>query len=52
MYPGCVGWNSPDKEFRYLGTVIVTAAVHRGLMLLVPLSSDHKLLDLLALDRC
>src|SRR6516165_7240376 len=24
------GRNLPDKEFRYLGTVIVTAAVHRG----------------------
>jgi hypothetical protein len=24
------GRNSPDKEFRYLRTVIVTAAVHRG----------------------
>ena len=25
------GQNLPDKEFRYLRTVIVTAAVHRGL---------------------
>ena len=25
------GRNSPDKEFRYLRTVIVTAAVHQGL---------------------
>ena len=25
------GWNLPDKEFRYLRTVIVTAAVYRGL---------------------
>lgn len=24
------GLNLPDKEFRYLRTVIVTAAVHRG----------------------
>ena len=24
------GRNSPDKEFRYLRTVIVTAAVYRG----------------------
>jgi len=24
------GQNLPDKEFRYLRTVIVTAAVHRG----------------------
>ena len=24
------GRNLPDKEFRYLGTVIVTAAVYRG----------------------
>ena len=29
------GRNLPDKEFRYLRTVIVTAAVHRGF--------DHKL---------
>ena len=26
----CAGQNLPDKEFRYLRTVIVTAAVHRG----------------------
>ena len=26
------GRNLPDKEFRYLRTVIVTAAVHRGLV--------------------
>ena len=24
------GWNLPDKEFRYLRTVIVTAAVYWG----------------------
>src|SRR5213079_1713474 len=29
------GRNLPDKEFRYLRTVIVTAAVHRGLTLLL-----------------
>ena len=27
------GRNLPDKEFRYLRTVIVTAAVHRGFSL-------------------
>ena len=27
------GRNLPDKEFRYLRTVIVTAAVHRGFIL-------------------
>ncbi len=27
----CAGRNLPDKEFRYLRTVIVTAAVYRGL---------------------
>ena len=27
------GQNLPDKEFRYLRTVIVTAAVHRGFIL-------------------
>ncbi len=26
------GRNLPDKEFRYLRTVIVTAAIHQGLM--------------------
>jgi hypothetical protein len=29
-YPIRAGRNLPDKEFRYLRTVIVTAAVHRG----------------------
>jgi len=29
------GRNLPDKEFRYLRTVIVTAAVYRGLALLL-----------------
>src|SRR5215472_14390190 len=41
------GRNLPDKEFRYLRTVIVTAAVHRGFSLkLLPLISgpdDHAL---------
>ncbi len=32
------GRNLPDKEFRYLRTVIVTAAVHRGLL---PLSRSY-----------
>ena len=31
------GQNLPDKEFRYLRTVIVTAAVHRGLSSLLHL---------------
>ena len=41
------GRNLPDKEFRYLRTVIVTAAVHRGLSSLlrlrlqVPLTFRH-----------
>jgi hypothetical protein len=34
QYSSCytvrAGRNLPDKEFRYLRTVIVTAAVHRG----------------------
>ena len=33
------GRNLPDKEFRYLRTVIVTAAVHQGLI--SPLSRIH-----------
>jgi len=28
---GQVAYRPPDKEFRYLRTVIVTAAVHQGL---------------------
>ncbi len=38
------GRNLPDKEFRYLRTVIVTAAVHRGFsseLSLVPLTFRH-----------
>ena len=30
VYPIRAGRNLPDKEFRYLRTVIVTAAVYRG----------------------
>ncbi len=44
------GRNLPDKEFRYLRTVIVTAAIHQGLtsMLRPKLTSPF---DLLALGR-
>ena len=38
------GRNLPDKEFRYLRTVIVTAAVHRGFSLereFLPLTFRH-----------
>ena len=34
------GQNLPDKEFRYLRTVIVTAAVHRGLSSVLRLSTN------------
>ena len=34
------GRNLPDKEFRYLRTVIVTAAVYRGFNSMLPLASD------------
>ena len=34
------GQNLPDKEFRYLRTVIVTAAVHRGLSSMLRLSTN------------
>ena len=34
------GRNLPDKEFRYLRTVIVTAAVYRGFNSTLPLASD------------
>src|SRR5580700_2247772 len=39
------GRNLPDKEFRYLRTVIVTAAVHRGFRSerkLIPLTFRHR----------
>ena len=34
------GQNLPDKEFRYLRTVIVTAAVHWGFGSMLRLASD------------
>ena len=34
------GQNLPDKEFRYLRTVIVTAAVHRGLASMLRIATD------------
>ena len=37
------GRNLPDKEFRYLRTVIVTAAVHRGLSSVLRLPSHFPL---------
>ena len=48
------GRNLPDKEFRYLRTVIVTAAVHRGFNLELRLSEDALTLplNLPALGRC
>ncbi len=35
------GRNLPDKEFRYLRTVIVTAAVYRGFGSWLRLAADH-----------
>ena len=35
------GRNLPDKEFRYLRTVIVTAAVYRGFSSLLLLADDN-----------
>jgi hypothetical protein len=35
------GRNLPDKEFRYLRTVIVTAAVYRGFGSLLRLAADN-----------
>jgi hypothetical protein len=36
------GRNLPDKEFRYLRTVIVTAAVYRGFnSMLLPITRDN-----------
>src|SRR5580693_9477736 len=37
------GRNLPDKEFRYLRTVIVTAAVHRGFRSKLPGIAPHDL---------
>ena len=34
------GRNLPDKEFRYLRTVIVTAAVYRGLISMLRLAAN------------
>ena len=34
------GRNLPDKEFRYLRTVIVTAAIHRGFNSMLHLAAD------------
>ncbi len=44
------GRNLPDKEFRYLRTVIVTAAIHQGLNSMLCLTADISF-DLLALGR-
>ncbi len=47
------GRNLPDKEFRYLRTVIVTAAVHRGFGRQLPPSQEKitNFLNLPALGR-
>jgi hypothetical protein len=48
------GRNLPDKEFRYLRTVIVTAAVYRGFgrELLAPKGAMTHFLNLPAPGRC
>ncbi len=43
------GRNLPDKEFRYLRTVIVTAAVHQGFSYQLRKANDF--FNLLALGR-
>jgi len=45
------GRNLPDKEFRYLRTVIVTAAVHRVFGRRLPCHQVTNFLDLPALGR-
>ena len=45
------GQNLPDKEFRYLRTVIVTAAVHWGLSSVLHIETFTLPLDLPALGR-
>jgi hypothetical protein len=46
------GRNLPDKEFRYLRTVIVTAAVHRGFSRQLQGYPLTDFLNLPALGRC
>ena len=46
------GRNLPDKEFRYLRTVIVTAAVHRGFGSKLRACALTSPLNLPALGRC
>ena len=45
------GRNLPDKEFRYLRTVIVTAAIHQGLNSMLCRNRLTSPFDLLALGR-
>ena len=45
------GRNLPDKEFRYLRTVIVTAAIHQGLNSMLRPCGLTSPFDLLALGR-
>ena len=45
------GRNLPDKEFRYLRTVIVTAAIHQGLCSMLCCKQLTSPFDLLALGR-
>ncbi len=45
------GRNLPDKEFRYLRTVIVTAAIHQGLTSELRAEALTPPFDLLALGR-
>ena len=45
------GRNLPDKEFRYLRTVIVTAAIHQGLNSMLLPEGITSPFDLLALGR-
>jgi hypothetical protein len=46
------GRNLPDKEFRYLRTVIVTAAIHQGFDSRPPPCGFTSPVNLLALGRC
>ena len=46
------GRNLPDKEFRYLRTVIVTAAIHQGFSSKLPPYGLTSPVNLLALGRC
>jgi hypothetical protein len=47
-----VGWNLPDKEFRYLRTIIFTVSVHQGFSHWLPCHMVINFLNIPALGSC